>query len=201
MKVPLHNPIKKPTMGPRKPRKPNMNKGMPSRDTAQGMIKQEDIFRNRTSPHLGITTDENIELFFGLTNAKVLQLSEKDRASKWLTIKGINKWLKRSGRMAIISMTMKKGSIIMPPVGVGYPPQRRLNRDANIYFRCIKTADAQSWLKKNEDIITGIDTTNENTEDIVHKEEEQEEQNKEEKEVIEQLKPQIVQQERRAKSS
>lgn len=192
MKVPIYNPAKKPVIGPRKPRKSNLNKGMPSKETARGMFKQEEIFRNRISPHFGITTDENIELFFGLTNAKVLQLSDKDRASKWIIIKGINKWLKRSGKMAIIFMTMKRGSIIMPPAGESYPPQRRLNREANVYFRCIKTTDAQSWLKKNEEIIIGIDTTNENTEDIVHKEEEQEEQNKEEKEVIEQLKPLIV---------
>ena len=170
-------------------KKPNKNKGQPSASTAQSMYKQEDIFKERISPHLGLTTDDNIELFFGLTNAQVLQLTDKDRRQKWFAIKGINRWLKRSGKVAIIYKSMPKGTILTPPIKDGYPPQRMLNREANVYFRCIKYVDATGYIKKNNTIIGGIDKTNENTEDIVHKEEEEKPQRQEEKKVLAKLKP------------
>jgi hypothetical protein len=171
-----------------KHKKPNKNKGQPSAGTAQSMYKQEDIFKERINPSLGLTTDDNIELFFGLTNAQVLQLTDKDRRQKWFTIKGINRWLKRSGRMAIIYKSMPKGTILMPTKD-GYPPQRMLNREANVYFRCVKYVDATGYIKKNNTIIGGIDKTNENTEDIVHKEEAEKPQRQEEKKVLAKLKP------------
>lgn len=171
----LYNKVTKPVIGPKKP---NKNKGQPNKDTAHGMFKIKEIFKYRTNVYYGLTSDETISAYFDLAMPRVLALSRYEKESKWNELKRISKWLKRSQDAAIIFTPMPSGSLLEHPKGAAPLPgstslKRKLTRSVNVYFRCVKLVDAGPFLKKNGQIMDGIDQTNENTQDIAKKEEEE----------------------------
>lgn len=193
MAIPIYNPQGPKIKAPRKPRTKTGPYG-PNKITGNDMLKQMEIFKERTSSNFGITSDENIELFYKISQTKVLALSYRDRAKKWNHIKSINKILKNNGWAAIIFEPLRKGEVLYNPPAL--VPQsdaevwkdRRLTRDTNSYFRCVSKKDALRYQAIMDKIAKGVIKTMDDTDSISEREENEAKQREEEKEVIQQLK-------------
>lgn len=147
---------------------------------AKGMIDLIEIFKDKKIIFNGLTSDEIISLRDNLPLDKVLKMNPKTRTNKWSEFRTIKKYLVKTRQMAIIFKAMPKGTrLFCEEFG-----ERILERETNIFFRCLDIEQARGYRSFLDKIGKGCEVIGEGVVSIAESQEKEKEIEKQIAQVI-----------------
>ena len=117
-----------------------------------GMVNMLELFKERKTVSSGLIKNEFISLFYKIPIKKTRKMREDNIKIKWNEIRTIKKYLIHSGQMAIIFKKMPRGTELYCPEF----KRRTLQRNFNIFFRCVEQESAWGYRSFLDKISKGI---------------------------------------------